>query len=136
MRLFKKHKLSTTEKKIMDFFWTEGSKDEMTGDLKDHLREAGLTLDHQSIEAHLHDLQKAGILRTKVKDGMCYYYATMSKEEYAQPAIIRLFKKLYIYSTECFIDINNNHYSITDEEADELQELIRSLTIKAQEEEE
>lgn len=134
MRHSKKHKLSITEKKIMNFFWTAKNKDVTVRDVMENLKNAGYALDYQNTEAHLQNLEKTGMLRTEVRNGMCYYSPAMAKAEYTLPLLNRVFKKPYFDSIERIISINHIVYTITDEEADELLQLIQTLSAESQEE--
>ncbi len=82
MKKNKEHRLSKTEKQIMDFFWDSEKKEIMARDVLQHFYEHGKTWNQQNVANYLKNLQNIGILQAEVRNGKYYYYPTMTRQEY------------------------------------------------------
>lgn len=82
MKNNREHRLSKTERQIMDFFWNSELNDIMARDVLQYFYQHGKTWNQQNVATYLKNLQNIGMLRAEVRNGKYYYYPTMTEAEY------------------------------------------------------
>lgn len=82
MRNYKEHRLSKTDKIIMDFFWNTDETEIMARDVLQYAHEIGKNWNQQNVANYLKNLQKIGMIKSEVRNGKYYYYPIMTAIEY------------------------------------------------------
>lgn len=125
MRHFQTHKLSKTDKWIMDFFWTSGSTDIMARDVLQYAHQCGKNWSHQNVANYLKNLQTIGMLSADVRGGKYYYHPTMSAYEYSLLPAKQVMHDVFNGSVGKFTAaLTKPGPGLTDEDIEELEKLI------------
>lgn len=82
MRNYKEHKLSKTDKIIMDFFWSTDKTDIMARDVLQYAYDIGKHWNQQNVANYLKNLQKIGMVKAEIRNGKYYYSTTMTEIEF------------------------------------------------------